>query len=233
MDGKKIIVFGDIHGCYKAVEQAVLLSQANDFQAVFLGDYVDRGFDSVKTLKILMTAKKNNPDWIFLRGNHDQMLLDLIERKAVRNGIASLSNGSKFSYAETTLTQENLENESIDFKENVQEFLKSLNNYYENENFIFVHNPLRDDSVSVAEKTLDELIWNYSLEPIWNGKIFIHGHALVTSPTKTNRGININTECGYGGYLTGLLVEKKAIQSFYSISEDGIRVTKKKLNGFV
>ncbi len=39
---------------------------------------MDRGPDSIKTLQILIDTKKKNPRYIFLRGNHYQVLLDLI-----------------------------------------------------------------------------------------------------------------------------------------------------------
>ena len=75
---QKVIVFGDIHGCYKAANTAITLAEGLNVSAIFLGDYVDRGSSSMKVLEILINAKEKHPDWIFLRGNHDQMLLDLI-----------------------------------------------------------------------------------------------------------------------------------------------------------
>ena len=87
MENKRIIAFGDIHGCFKAATSAVQLANKEKALAVFLGDYVDRGPDSIKTLEVLIEAKKQNPEWIFLRGNHDQMLLDLIFDKQNPNKI--------------------------------------------------------------------------------------------------------------------------------------------------
>ena len=78
MRNETIIAFGDIHGCFNAALKAVQLANEEKAMAVFLGDYVDRGPDSIKTLEVLIEAKKRNPKWVFLRGNHDQMLLDLI-----------------------------------------------------------------------------------------------------------------------------------------------------------
>jgi len=53
----KIMAFGDIHGCCKAAEAAVQLAKKEDAQSIFLGDYVDRGPDCIKTLEILIEAK--------------------------------------------------------------------------------------------------------------------------------------------------------------------------------
>lgn len=69
---ENIIAFGDIHGCFQALEKAVEIAKKLKAKVVFLGDYIDRGPDSIKTLDVLMKVKEENPDWVFLRGNHDQ-----------------------------------------------------------------------------------------------------------------------------------------------------------------
>lgn len=74
----KIIAFGDIHGCFQAAKAAISLSEYLGVKPVFLGDYIDRGPSGMKTIQAFVEAKADHPDWIFLRGNHDQMLLDLI-----------------------------------------------------------------------------------------------------------------------------------------------------------
>ena len=69
-----------------------------------------------------------------------------------------------------------------------------------------MHAPLKNNNTALNEKSKDELIWNYDLNPVWQGKQFMHGHAVVDKPTNTNNGVNINTGCGLGGYLTGTLI---------------------------
>ncbi len=43
---------------------------------VFLGDYMDRGEDSIATIRELKALKKRHTNTIFIRGNHDQVWLD-------------------------------------------------------------------------------------------------------------------------------------------------------------
>ena len=82
----KYIVFGDIHAFPAAAATAIHFSQNNNMTAVFLGDYIDRGSQNMETLKILSNAAIDNPDWSFIVGNHDKMLIDLINGKSHPEG---------------------------------------------------------------------------------------------------------------------------------------------------
>jgi len=235
MLNERYIVFGDIHGCNKAAVKAVELTITEKARGVFLGDYIDRGPDSIKTLEVLIEAKKQNPDWIFLRGNHDQMLLDLINGFTEPNTEFKVPNGFS-SNEETTKVFLKWQSSSPALKKEIVSFLESTLFYYETTERIFVHAPLRDSSIALSEKSEEELIWNYDLNPIWEGKPFKHGHATVKEPTTTNKGTNINTLCGYGGILTGMLIDisypspidnptlrQQKLISF-SISEEGVLI---------
>ena len=202
----KIIAFGDIHGCYQAAEAAVLLAKKENATSIFLGDYVDRGPNSIKTLEILIKAMKDNPDWIFLRGNHDQMLLDLIFGKQIPNKEFDVYSG-RTSNKETSKVFQKWSDLSEIQKEEITKFLESTVFFHETNEWIFVHSPLKNSAVKINDKLKDELIWNYDLNPTWNGKQFMHGHKVVDKPIIKNQGYNINTGCGFGGYLTGTLIK--------------------------
>lgn len=234
MKGIRIIAFGDIHGCYKAAETAVKLAKDENALAVFLGDYVDRGADSIKTLEVLIEAKEQNPEWIFLRGNHDQMLLDLISGKTAPNIEFKVPNGMS-SNEETTKVFFKWQNLSAHLKNEIVLFLESTKFYYETEHWIFVHAPLKDSTITLDKKSEEDLIWNYSLKPTWEGKQFMHGHVPVEKATTKNKGTNINTLYGDGGVLTGMLIlisfplapsnmvrEQRFVR--FSISEEGILI---------
>lgn len=218
----KIIAFGDIHGCYKAAETAIKLTKEKKANAVFLGDYIDRGPDSIKTLEVLIEAKKQNPDWVFLRGNHDQMLIDLICGKTDPNIEFEVPNG-KTSNEETSKVFFKWQNSPELLKNKIVSFLKCTKVYHETEHWIYVHAPLKDSENPLDKKSQEELIWNYDLNPNWEGKPFIHGHKTTVKVLKTGKGININTKCGYGGKLTGLLVDNGSgeIKQEIHINENG------------
>lgn len=202
-----IITFGDIHGCYPAAAKAVEISEELGAKVIFLGDYVDRGPSAVKTLRSLIRAKENHPDWLFLRGNHEQMLLDLIMGTANPSDIGAALN-LEFDYSQAARSFQEWKGLNAYGKKEIHDFLNQTILYHETTDFIFCHATLRDTSEEMGKKPKEELIWNYSYEPVWTGKRFVHGHLPVKQVTEEGRGININTSCGYGGVLTGLIINE-------------------------
>ncbi|MCL2457813.1 MAG: serine/threonine protein phosphatase [Desulfobulbus sp.] len=74
----KIFAIGDIHGCHRqliALIARLPLDRAKD-TLVFLGDYINRGPDSRKVLDTLIGLQRSCCRAIFLKGNHEQALLE-------------------------------------------------------------------------------------------------------------------------------------------------------------
>jgi serine/threonine protein phosphatase 1 len=227
------IVFGDTHGFATAVKRGILLAEELACKAIFLGDYVDRGPTSLETLRLLIKAKKNHPDWIFIRGNHDQMLLNLIHNKAKLDDQEIALNRYSFCYSDCGNTLEELKKISDLERLEIVQFLEETISHTEDESFIYCHGILRDTNEPLENKTLEEWIWNYDYKPTWKGKTFIHGHLPCNRVTFKSKGININTKCGYGGVLTGLYFNNKIgidEHTIFSISEDGEELKRKKSN---
>lgn len=222
----KSIAFGDIHGCYKAAETAVKLAEELKVQTIFLGDYVDRGPSAVETLRVLIQAKENHPDWVFLRGNHDQMLLDLINEDAQITDIGEALDNLKYDYKQASASFAEWKALEAEEKVLITSFLNSTEYYFENKKYVFSHAIINMYGGLVSQKAKELLIWNYDYHPIWFGKMFIHGHSPVKHPSLRFNGINVNTECGYGGCLTGVVTDSNnELLEFYTIGEDGVRIS--------
>lgn len=72
----RLVCIGDVHGCVEELEVLLAdLAPAAADRLVFLGDYIDRGAASRATLDLLVDLRARLPRTVFLRGNHEEMLL--------------------------------------------------------------------------------------------------------------------------------------------------------------
>ena len=130
----RTLVIGDIHGGLRAVHQ--IMERANITSKdtlIFLGDYVDGWSQSPQVLDFLMDlATKQN--CIFLRGNHDELLLNwLLDNNENFNETMWFKHGGEATVIAYASVSEDKKKEHI-------VFLKSLQNYYHDEqNRLFIH----------------------------------------------------------------------------------------------
>src|SRR5689334_10940932 len=84
-DGIRIYAISDVHGCADLLEQMFRVID-RDLQTigtrraiqVFMGDYVDRGPDSFRTLELLIERSQKH-EAVFLKGNHEEMMLEVLK----------------------------------------------------------------------------------------------------------------------------------------------------------
>lgn len=77
-----IYAMSDIHGSLEAFRAALstIDLEPQDSKLVLLGDYCDRGPDSLGVFKLIMDLQKRYGDRVVaLRGNHEEMLLEYID----------------------------------------------------------------------------------------------------------------------------------------------------------
>ena len=197
----------DIHGMYDELE--LILSRILPLRKtkgvtdkiVFLGDYIDRRPDSHKVLDKLIELKQEYGDQIItLRGNHESMFLDGIapseSSKRYRfwmqyGGDITLKgylDRSGNSYKEEKLNPYLFPRQRIiDLvpKEHI-DFINSLDDYYETDDFIFVHggcDPLRPmndnlqpNQISCGMIPRDIFIWDRAL---YNLMCSVNGNAVL------------------------------------------------------
>ncbi len=81
--GARVYVVGDLHGCVREPEMLLNTLEneeklTQDDLVVFLGDYIDRGPDTKATVDLMVDFKNRFPKSRFLKGNHEDMLLDFL-----------------------------------------------------------------------------------------------------------------------------------------------------------
>ena len=70
---RKIVLIGDIHGCYDTLMQYFKDGLEDDIEYIFLGDYIDRGNQNAEVMKWLYSIK-DRPNVCLLEGNHERWI---------------------------------------------------------------------------------------------------------------------------------------------------------------
>lgn len=192
----QIVAIGDIHGCVKTLEALwEKLEPYSDRIHVFVGDYIDRGPDSKGVVDFLLKMKQERKS-VFLRGNHELMLLNALENGHMENWMMNGGRTTLKSYGKSA-TLSDIPDEHI-------EFYKKTRLYFETDNYFFVHAGI-PPSLSIEESKADESVHDYfywgrehlnAFSPPWE-KTVVFGHTPQPFPIQQNKMIGIDTGCVY------------------------------------
>ena len=129
MAGRNLVI-GDIHGGLKALRQVHERARVTtDDRLIFLGDYVDSWSESPQVLDYLIALQQTH-DCIFMRGNHDDLLLQWLRGK--ENELWYQHGGEATIESYSMLGQ--------DVRQRHIDFLDTLSYYHiDAENRLFVH----------------------------------------------------------------------------------------------
>lgn len=217
-DTRRYIAIGDVHGCPESLKNLMQLLEPHinhQTVLVFLGDYVDRGPDSRGVINYLLRLQEG-ADCVFIRGNHDQMMLDAIDKG---NRALWMQNGGG-----STLESYGLPQDSSDIPEEHQDFLRNTRLYWDTPLYFFVHGGI-DPTHTVAEAISEgrdtfSFMWERShinsTSNEWE-KTVVFGHTPMTEPLIRDRMIGLDTGCvyqdsGYGILSAMILPEMDLIQ---------------------
>lgn len=195
-DDRPLIAIGDIHGCLKTLKALwKTLRDYPDALLIFVGDYIDRGPDSKGVVDFLL-QKQHERECVFLRGNHEQMLLD-----AYKTGDAY---GWMVNGGEATLSSYGNDIRVTELPENHLEFYKQTLPYYETKDYFFVHAGAQPEK-TLAECKKDPSAMKFFLwgrehinlyETAWE-KVVVFGHTPKKEPIDRKQMIGIDTGCVY------------------------------------
>lgn len=212
---------GDIHGCANALKTLLQKVEA-DFYAlenwhqlhptlIFLGDFIDRGPDSKDVIDILTTNLPNGFIPIFLRGNHEEALLDFIDD--VSSGKTWFNHGGLDTLASYGLPVPVIGDfTAVDelryclrhaLPMSHEAFFRSTVTSYEIGDYFFSHAGINPD-LPLSQQDDKSLLW--IREPFLSstkayGACIVHGHTPVELPDRRFNRINIDT----GVYASGIL----------------------------
>jgi serine/threonine protein phosphatase 1 len=199
-----IFAIGDIHGHLMALDALLANIPASpDDTLVFLGDYVNKGPEVRGTLDRLYALNKTRK-CIFLRGNHDQIMIDAHHKSSKMTIFESLGGEDTLMSYGSGLTEDVMRY----IPEQHWEFLEHMcRNYYQTDDYIFVHGGIRP-KVSPKKEKPERLLWTplSRAAPHKSGKTVICGHSAQRNGRIADLGhtICIDTGIGKGSLLTCL-----------------------------
>lgn len=149
MASKKLFVVSDVHGHYtlmkNALDQAGFDKNNQSHFLVCCGDYFDRGRENVQVLQFFERLERK----VLLRGNHEDLLLKLLQtgkllpHHYINGTLQTMEDFFGKYFADP-------QNDTIDFSgktravDRLCDFIESTVNYFETQNYVFVHGWLPD-----------------------------------------------------------------------------------------
>ncbi len=240
MKKEKVFVVSDIHGELVLMKKLLENWNTQEEQLVILGDLADRGKQSKETLELAYHLALKE-DAVVVKGNHDEMLElyleDPIEKQAhyYRNG----GETTIYSLLGADASRKNHKQNAAEIKRQypwLLPFLKSLNYFYEWEDYLFVHAGVDLSLADWRDSTERDFIWireGFYDQPNTTNKTIVFGHTptnkLHEDPSnfdiwKSGDGlVGIDGSAVYGGKLHGLVLSNEGIDNHYFEQNDSIK----------
>lgn len=215
----RVYAIGDIHGRADLLKRLMARIEADAEAApesrhalVFLGDYVDRGFQSRDVLDFLAEGDFSGFETHFLKGNHEAAFAKFLAEPEFGPEWARFGGSETLmSYGiQPPRSRTQLEAwESVCAQLNAQlpashrAFLSGLSLYETIGDYVFVHAGLRPGQ-ALWDQSEADLLWireDFLEDNTLFDQVVVHGHTPIETPHADHRRIGIDT----GAYLTGKL----------------------------
>ena len=213
----RLIAIGDIHGELDQLNRLLnSIAPTDNDRFVFLGDYIDRGKNSKGVVERLIRFREEFPETIFIRGNHDQMMLDALIEEGVITGhpLRDQSSAYRACASESDIEiflfnggKQTLRSYRIshftDFPKEHIAFLQSTRLWWRHEKFVFVHAGI-EQGLPLEMQDPFVLMWERLSPPGQDGEIHVIGHHPTTDgePYFEPGRYNLDTGAVYGRTLT-------------------------------
>ena len=219
-EGLRVYAFGDIHGradlltrLFERVEADIDASGGGDeIVLVFLGDYVDRGFQSKDVIDFLISERVTRHRCIYLKGNHEEAFLKFLRepsfgpRWAGYGGSETLTSyGVRPPRTRTQIEEWAEASQALSAALPIEHrtFLDRLEVSASIGDYIFVHAGLRPGR-PIEKQTEEDALWirdEFLNDTSLFEQVVVHGHTPISEPHHDERRVGIDT----GAYLTGHL----------------------------
>jgi serine/threonine protein phosphatase 1 len=234
----RVYAVGDIHGSLnllkKLLDEIVFhekpLKPKENLYLVFLGDYIDRGLNSKKVIKTLLKGLPKPFTPIFLKGNHEQMMLDaLLEDN--KNASADFDHWCYNGGKETMISYGvNCDHDYELIKKNFslalektghKDFFINLRTSWSMGAYFFCHAGIRP-GVALTDQKEEELLWiraRFLQSTKQHEKIIVHGHTPEKAAHYGNR-IGLDSGSSRSGKLSAACLHSDGASQILTIIDD-------------
>ena len=226
--GTTVYAIGDVHGrldlLHDLEDQIRRHAGADDADRrvlIYVGDYIDRGFDSRGVVDHILDGPPAGFEQVCLKGNHEDFLLRFLDD--AQSGPVWLANGGRETlmsygvaipqgtriYDELGATQHKLE---LALPAAHLKFFTQLALSHVEGGYLFVHAGVRP-GVPIADQSQDDLIWireEFLADDADHGYLVVHGHTPTQDPELRANRIGIDTGAFATGRLTCLVLSGEA-----------------------
>jgi serine/threonine protein phosphatase 1 len=192
-------VIGDIHGEISKLKLLIKFICKNDNfpEFIFIGDYIDKGENSKKTLDHLDELRKNYK-CVFLIGNHEYLWKNATKNKNYLFKYGGISTINSFGFKSIEQTQNYI-------LRNYENLFNMFVDYYLTDSYLIVHSGIQPEYYLIDDinkiPTESYLFNRYSflqVERYFQDKYkIIFGHTAFFKPYKDSYKIGIDTAACY------------------------------------
>ncbi len=208
----RTFVIGDIHGCVDELNYLLdAIAPTTDDTVCFLGDYIDRGPSPKAVIDRLLRLQTEGPTCVFLKGNHEDMLLDFMGYPGNR-GVFYLAGGGDETLEDYGVTVQSPQKTVQELPPDHLEFFLNLQDFWYWEDFLCIHAGVRPTRPLDKQAPFD-WYWirkDFILHPHPFPYTVVFGHTvqrdvLLQLPYK----IGLDTGVAGGGMLSCLELKEK------------------------
>ncbi|WP_156032586.1 metallophosphoesterase family protein [Parvularcula oceani] len=219
-DDAVLAAIGDVHGCAdllrRLIERVEERFAGRRLRFVLLGDYVDRGPDSRGVLDALLALRARRPDSVFLKGNHEQAMLDFLG--AGEAAAAWLHWGGEETLASygvsaaPPLEPAELQMRLAEALPDVHfALLMDLPLFHREGRYLFVHAGLNPER-PLEEQEERDLLWIRDAfyrkgKNRFGDLVVVHGHTPVPTPEDLSWRVNVDTGAVWSSRLSALCLD--------------------------
>jgi serine/threonine protein phosphatase 1 len=229
-NGVRVYAISDIHGRADLLQQIFTvidkdLATIGSKRAihVFLGDYIDRGPESCRTIDMLIERGQKHES-VFLKGNHEAFLFDVLENPSQLRDwkqVGGLQTLTSYGLRPSLNPNSNEQSELIRqlaraIPPHQRQFFNNLKLRFVCGDFFFVHAGVKP-GVALADQQELDMLWirdEFLTSEEHFAKYIVHGHTPVREPDIRFNRINIDTGAYATGNLTLLTVQGERLLAF-------------------